>query len=59
MSQSNLDVLAEVADGQFAHAVRQWAGTVPGRRFQEVGKLTDPAGVEDYLSRMRQLGLDG
>ena len=119
VNQGNLDVLAEVADGEFAQAARQWVGPfraafpdfsmeivdlvaeekVPeeevaeeekvaahfrcsgthlgewmgrppsGRRFQDVdeiyifrvrnGKLTDAAGVEDNLSRMRQLGLDG
>ncbi len=47
----------------------EWLGRPPsGRRFQDVdeiyifrvsnGKLTDAAGVEDNLSRMRQLGLD-
>ena len=134
VNQGNLDVLAEVADGEFAQAARQWVGPfraafpdfsmeivdlvaeekvpeekvpeekvpeekVPeeevaeeekvaahfrcsgthlgewmgrppsGRRFQDVdeiyifrvrnGKLTDATGVEDNLSRMRQLGLDG
>ncbi|HME65479.1 MAG TPA: ester cyclase [Streptosporangiaceae bacterium] len=123
VNQGNLDVLAEVADGEFAQAARQWVGPfraafpdfsmeivdlvaeekVPeeeaaeeevaeeekvaahfrcsgthlgewmgrppsGRRFQDVdeiyifrvrnGKLTDATGVEDNLSRMRQLGLD-
>jgi predicted ester cyclase len=48
----------------------EWMGRPPsGRRFQDVdeiyifrvrnGKLTDATGVEDNLSRMRQLGLDG
>jgi predicted ester cyclase len=109
VNQGNLDVLAEVADGEFAQAARQWVepfraafpdfsmeivdlvaeeekvaahfrcsgthlgewmGRPPsGRRFQDVdeiyifrvrdGKLTDATGVEDNLSRMRQLGLDG
>jgi predicted ester cyclase len=134
VNQGNLDVLAEVADGEFAQAARQWVGPfraafpdfsmeivdlvaeekVPeekvaeeevaeeevaeeevaeeekvaahfrcsgthlgewmgrppsGRRFQDVdeiyifrvrnGKLTGATGVEDNLSRMRQLGLDG
>jgi predicted ester cyclase len=109
VNQSNLDVLAEVADGEFAQAARQWMGPFraafpdfsmeivdlvaeeekvaahfrcsgthlgewmgrppSGRRFQDVdeiyifrvrnGKLTDATGVEDNLSRMRQLGLDG
>jgi predicted ester cyclase len=109
VNQSNLDVLAEVADGEFAQAARQWVGPFraafpdfsmeivdlvaeeekvaahfrcsgthlgewmgrppSGRRFQDVdeiyifrvrnGKLTDATGVEDNLSRMRQLGLDG
>ena len=47
----------------------EWMGRPPsGRRFQDVdeiyifrvrnGKLTDATGVEDNLSRMRQLGLD-
>ena len=108
VNQSNLDVLAEVADGEFAQAARQWVGPFraafpdfsmeivdlvaeeekvaahfrcsgthlgewmgrppSGRRFQDVdeiyifrvrnGKLTDATGVEDNLSRMRQLGLD-
>jgi hypothetical protein len=133
VNQGNLDVLAEVADGEFAQAARQWVGPfraafhdfsmeivdlvaeekVPeekvaeeevaeekvaeekvaeeekvaahfrcsgthlgewmgrppsGRRFQDVdeiyifrvrnGKLTGATGVEDNLSRMRQLGLD-
>jgi predicted ester cyclase len=108
-NQGNLDVLAEVADGEFAQAARQWVGPFraafpdfsmeivdlvaeeekvaahfrcsgthlgewmgrppSGRRFQDVdeiyifrvrdGKLTDATGVEDNLSRMRQLGLDG
>ena len=108
VNQSNLDVLAEVADGEFAHAARQWVGPFraafpdfsmeivdlvaeeekvaahfrcsgthlgewmgrppSGRRFQDVdeiyifrvrnGKLTDATGVEDNLSRMRQLDLD-
>ena len=108
VNQGHLDVLAEVADGEFAQAARQWVGpfreafpdfsmeTVDlvaeeekvaahfrcsgthlgewmgrppsGRRFQDVdeiyifrvrnGKLTDATGVEDNLSRMRQLGLD-
>jgi len=109
VNQSNLDVLAEVADGEFAQVARQWVGPFraafpdfsmeivdlvaeeekvaahfrcsgthlgewmgrppSGRRFQDVdeiyifrvrnGKLTDATGVEDNLSRMRQLGLDG
>ena len=108
VNQGNLDVLAEVADGEFAQAARQWVGPFraafpdfsmkivelvaeeekvaahfrcsgthlgewmgrppSGRRFQDVdeiyifrvrnGKLTDATGVEDNLSRMRQLGLD-
>ena len=108
-NQGHLDVLAEVADGEFAQAARQWVGPFragfpdfsmeivdlvaeeekvaahfrcsgthlgewmgrppSGRRFQDVdeiyifrvrnGKLTDATGVEDNLSRMRQLGLDG
>jgi predicted ester cyclase len=108
VNQSNLDVMAEVADGEFAGAARQWIGPFraafpdfsmeivdlvaeednvaahfrcsgthlgewmgrppSGRRFQGVdeiyifrvtnGKLTDATGVEDNLSRMRQLGLD-
>jgi predicted ester cyclase len=108
VNQSNLDVLAEVADGEFAQAASQWVGPFraafpdfsmeivdlvaeeekvaahfrcsgthlgewmgrppSGRRFQDVdeiyifrvrnGKLTDATGVEDNLSRMRQLGLD-
>jgi predicted ester cyclase len=108
VNQGHLDVLAEVADGEFAQAARQWvgpfreafpdfsmeivdlvaeeekvaahfrcSGTHLGewmgrppsrRRFQDVdeiyifrvrnGKLTDATGVEDNLSRMRQLGLD-
>ena len=48
----------------------EWMGRPPpGRRFQDVDeiqifrdaneKLTDATGVEDNLSRMRQLGLDG
>ena len=107
-NQGHLDVLAEVADGEFAQAARQWVGPFreafpdfsmeivdlvaeeekvaahfrcsgthlgewmgrppSGRRFQDVdeiyifrvrnGKLTDATGVEDNLSRMRQLGLD-
>ena len=107
-NQCHLDVLAEVADGEFAQAARQWVGPFreafpdfsmeivdlvaeeekvaahfrcsgthlgewmgrppSGRRFQDVdeiyifrvrtGKLTDATGVEDNLSRMRQLGLD-
>ena len=109
VNQGNVDVLAEVADGEFAQAARQWVGPFraafpdfsmeivdlvaeeekvaahfrcsgthlgewmgrppSGRRFQDVdeiyifrvrnGKLTDATGVEDNLSRMRQLGLDG
>jgi len=109
VNQGNLEVLAEVADGEFAQAARQWVGPFraafpdfsmrivelvaeeekvaahfrcsgtqlgewmgrppSGRRFQDVdeiymfrvrnGKLTDATGVEDNLSRMRQLGLDG
>jgi predicted ester cyclase len=119
VNQGNLDVLAEVADGEFAQAARQWVGPFraafpdfsmeivdlvaeeevaeeevaeeekvaahfrcsgthlgewmgrppSGRRFQDVdeiyifrvrnGKLTGATGVEDNLSRMRQLGLDG
>jgi predicted ester cyclase len=109
VNQGNLDVLAEVADGEFAQAARQWVGPFraafpdfsmeivdlvaeeekvaahfrcsgthlgewmgrppSGRRFQDVdeiyifrvrdGRLTDATGVEDNLSRMRQLGLDG
>ena len=109
VNQGNLDILAEVADGEFAQAARQWVGPFraafpdfsmeivdlvaeeekvaahfrcsgthlgewmgrppSGRRFQDVdeiyifrvrnGKLTDATGVEDNLSRMRQLGLDG
>jgi predicted ester cyclase len=108
VNQSNLDILAEVAGGEFAQAARQWVGPFraafpdfsmeivdlvaeeekvaahfrcsgthlgewmgrppSGRRFQDVdeiyifrvrnGKLTDATGVEDNLSRMRQLGLD-
>jgi predicted ester cyclase len=108
VNQGNLDVLAEVADGEFAQAARQWVGPFraafpdfsmeivdlvaeeekvaahfrcsgthlgewmgrppSGRRFQDVdeiyifrvrdGKLTDATGVEDNLSRMRQLGLE-
>ena len=108
VNQGNLDVLAEVADGEFAQAAKQWVGPFraafpdfsmeivdlvaeeekvaahfrcsgthlgewmgrppSGRRFQDVdeiyifrvrnGKLTDATGVEDNLSRMRQLGLD-
>jgi predicted ester cyclase len=108
VNQANLDVLAEVADGEFAQAAMQWVGPFRaafpdfsmeivdlvaeeekvaahfrcsgthlgewmgrppfGRRFQDVdeiyifrvrnGKLTDATGVEDNLSRMRQLGLD-
>ena len=108
-NQGHLDVLAEVADGEFAQAAKQWVGPFQvafpdfsmkivelvaeeekvaahfrcsgthlgewmgrppsGRRFQDVdeiyifrvrnGKLTDATGVEDNLSRMRQLGLDG
>jgi predicted ester cyclase len=107
VNQSNLDVLAEVADGEFAQAARQWIGPFraafpdfsmeivdlvaeqdkvaahfrcsgthlgewlgrppSGRRFQDVdeiyifrvsdGKLIAATGVEDNLSRMRQLGL--
>jgi predicted ester cyclase len=107
VNRSNLDVLAEVADGEFAQAARQWIGPFraafpdfsmeivdlvaeedkvaahfrcsgthlgewlgrppSGRRFQDVdeiyifrvsdGKLIAAAGVEDNLSRMRQLGL--
>jgi len=109
VNQGHLDVLADVADGEFAQAARQWVGPFreafpdfsmeivdlvaeeekvaahfrcsgthlgewmgrppSGRRFQDVdeiyifrvrnGKLTDATGVEDNLSRMRQLGLDG
>jgi predicted ester cyclase len=109
VNQGNLDVLAEVADGEFAQAARHWVGPFraafpdfsmeivelvaeeekvaahfrcsgthlgewmgrppSGRRFQDVdeiyifrvrnGKLTEATGVEDNLSRMRQLGLDG
>jgi hypothetical protein len=109
VNQGSLEVLAEVADGEFAQAARQWVGPFraafpdfsmeivdlvaeeekvaahfrcsgthlgkwmghppSGRRFQDVdeiyifrvrnGKLTDATGVEDNLSRMRQLGLDG
>ncbi len=109
VNQGNLDVLAEVADGEFAQAARQWVGPFraafpdfsmeiidlvaeeekvaahfrcsgthlgewmgrppSGQRFRDVdeiyifrvrnGKLTDATGVEDNLSRMRQLGLDG
>ncbi len=109
VNQGNLDVLAEVADGEFAQAAKQWVGPFraafpdfsmkivglvaeeekvaahfrcsgthlgewmgrppSGRRFQDVdeiyifrvrnGKLTDATGVEDNLSRMRQLGLEG
>jgi predicted ester cyclase len=109
VNQGNLDVLAEVADGEFAQAAKQWVGPFraafpdfsmkivelvaeeekvaahfrcsgthlgewmgrppSGRRFQDVdeiyifrvrnGKLTDATGIEDNLSRMRQLGLDG
>ena len=109
VNQGNLEVLAEVADGEFAQAAKQWVGPFraafpdfsmkivelvaeeekvaahfrcsgthlgewmgrppSGRRFQDVdeiyifrvrnGKLTDATGVEDNLSRMRQLGLDG
>jgi predicted ester cyclase len=105
---SNLDALAEVADGEFAQAARQWIGPFrtafpdfsmeivdlvaeeekvaahfrcsgthlgewlgrppSGRRFQDVdeiyifrvsnGKLVAATGVEDNLSRMRQLGLE-
>src|ERR1700726_3050963 len=105
VNQGHLDVLAEVADGEFAQAARQWVGPFraafpdftmeivdlvaeeekvaarfrcsgthlgdwrghppSGRRFQDVdeiyifqvsnGKLTDGFGVEDTLSRMRQL----
>jgi len=108
VNQGHLDVLADVADGEFAQAARQWVGPFreafpdfsmeivdlvaeeekvaahfrcsgthlgewmgrppSGRRFQDVdeiyifrvrnGKLTDATGVEDNLSRMRQLGLD-
>ena len=108
VNQGNLDVLAEVADGEFAQAAKQWVGPFraafpdfsmkivelvaeeekvaahfrcsgthlgewmgrppSGRRFQDVdeiyifrvrnGKLTGATGVEDNLSRMRQLGLD-
>jgi predicted ester cyclase len=108
VNQGNLDVLAEVADGEFAQTARQWVGPFraafpdfsmkivelvaeeekvaahfrcsgthlgewmgrppSGRRFQDVneiyifrvrnGKLTDATGIEDNLSRMRQLGLD-
>jgi len=107
VNQGHPDVLAEVADGEFARAARQWVGPFreafpdfsmeivdlvaeeekvaahfrcsgthlgewmgrppSGRRFQDVdeiyifrvrnGKLTDAIGVEDNLSRMRQLGL--
>lgn len=107
VNQSSLDVLAEVADGEFAQAARQWIGPFrdafpdfsmeivdlvaeedkvaahfrcsgthlgewlgrppSGRRFQDVdeiyifrvsdGKLIAATGVEDNLSRMRQLGL--
>ncbi len=107
VNQSNVDVLAEVADGEFAQAARQWIGPFraafpdfsmeivdlvaeedkvaahfrcsgthlgewlgrppSGRRFQDVdeiyifrvsdGKLIAATGVEDNLSRMRQLGL--
>jgi predicted ester cyclase len=109
VNQGSLEVLAEVADGEFAQAAKQWVGPFraafpdfsmeivdlvaeeekvaahfrcsgthlgewmgrppSGRRFQDVdeiyifrvrnGKLTDATGVEDNLSRMRQLGLDG
>jgi hypothetical protein len=109
VNQGNLDVLAEVADGEFAQVAKQWVGPFraafpdfsmkivelvaeeekvaahfrcsgthlgewmgrppSGRRFQDVdeiyifrvrnGKLTDATAVEDNLSRMRQLGLDG
>ena len=108
VNQGRLDVLADVADGEFAQAARQWVGPFreafpdfsmeivdlvaeeekvaahfrcsgthlgewmgrppSGRRFQDVdeiyifrvrnGKLTDATGVEDNLSRMRQLDLD-
>jgi predicted ester cyclase len=108
VNQGHLDVLAELADGEFAQAARQWVGPFreafpdfsmeivdlvaeeekvaahfrcsgthlgewmgrppSGRRFQDVdeiyifrvrnGKLTDATGVEDNLSRMRQLDLD-
>ena len=108
VNQGNLDVLAEVADGEFAQAAKQWVGPFraafpdfsmkivelvaeeekvaahfrcsgthlgewmgrppSGRRFQDVdeiyifrvrnGKLTDATGVEDNLSRMRQLDLN-
>jgi predicted ester cyclase len=108
VNQGHPDVLAEVADGEFARAARQWVGPFreafpdfsmeivdlvaeeekvaahfrcsgthlgewmgrppSGRRFRDVdeiyifrvrnGKLTDATGVEDNLSRMRQLGLD-
>ena len=107
-NQGHLDVLAEVADGEFAQAawlwvgpfraafpdfsmeivdlvaeeekvaahfrcsgthLGEWMGRPPsGRRFEDVdeiyifrvrnGKLTGATGVEDNLSRMRQLGLD-
>jgi predicted ester cyclase len=108
VNQADLDVLADVADGEFAQAARQWIGPFrnafpdfsmeivdlvaeedkvaahfrcsgthlgewlgrppSGRRFQAVdeiyifrvkgGKLTAATGVEDNLSRMRQLGLE-
>ena len=109
VNQSNLDVLAEVADGEFAQSARQWIGPfrvsfpdfrmeivdliaedekvaahfrcsgtqlgewlgrpASGRRFQDVdeiyifrvsnGKLSAATGVEDNLSRLRQLGSEG
>jgi predicted ester cyclase len=106
VNQSNLEVLAEVAAGEFAQAAREWIGPFraafpdfsmtivdlvaegdkvaahfrcsgthlgewlgrppSGRRFTDVdeiyifrasdGKLVAATGVEDNLSRMRQLG---
>jgi hypothetical protein len=67
VNSASLDVLAEVAEGEFAVAARRRGGPFrdsfpelhdgdrrPGRRRREAGGRS---GVEDNVGRTRQLGL--
>jgi len=50
VGKRNLDVLDQIAAGEFAEVAKRWVD-------MPAGKLVSALGVEDNLSRMRQLGI--
>jgi hypothetical protein len=70
VAQHNPDIVDEIATGEFARAAKRWVspfrGAFPDFEMELVeiyifhvqdGKLSCAIGVEDNLSRMRQLGI--